>query len=338
MVLLELFTSEGCSSCPPADLLLEQLTGGELAAGVEVVPLSFHVDYWNHLGWRDPYSNADYSRRQESYAAVLGSDVFTPQLVVDGEAQLVGSDRREALAAIERAAKRPRASVEVARVADPQAAPRKTAWKIAIDAGPVTQRPALTYLFVAVTEDGLASSVARGENAGKTLRHVGVVRVLRPLGRVWLDQDGRGDPRRDHRPRSLLAGRSSPRRGVAGRRPERARSRKRARFILTLRRRRIGQPRIRARAAPSGVRSAHDDGKRLETAQHRGLAPLRRSRAEAQAREAPEQRGDRGSSLESRQVGAGAEVMAEPEGEMRVRLARHVEASGIGEVLGVVIG
>ena len=191
MVLLELFTSEGCSSCPPADRLLEQLSGDELVADVEVVPLSFHVDYWNHLGWRDPYSNADFSRRQESYAAVLGSDVFTPQLVVDGEAQLVGSDRREALAALARAAKRPRASVEVARVADPQAPPRKVAWKIAIDAGSLPQRPALSYLFLSVTEDGLASSVARGENAGKTLRHVGVVRVLRPLGRVWLDETGK---------------------------------------------------------------------------------------------------------------------------------------------------
>jgi hypothetical protein len=191
MVLLELFTSEGCSSCPPADRLLEDLSGGELAKGVEIVPLSFHVDYWNHLGWRDPYSRAEFSRRQESYAAVLSSDVFTPQLVVDGEAQLVGSDRREALAAIGRAAKRPRASVEMARINDPQAPPRKAAWKVAIDASSLVQRPALTYLFVAVTEDGLASSVARGENAGRTLRHVGVVRALRPLGRLWLDEDGK---------------------------------------------------------------------------------------------------------------------------------------------------
>jgi hypothetical protein len=191
MILLELFTSEGCSSCPPADRLLEQLAGDDLVVDVEVVPLSFHVDYWNHLGWRDPYSNADFSRRQESYAAVLGSDVFTPQLVVDGGAQLVGSDRREALAAIARMAKHPRASVEVARVADPQAPPRKSAWKVAIDAGALAQRPPSTYLFVALTEDGLASSVARGENAGKMLRHVGVVRVLRPLGRIWLDQDGK---------------------------------------------------------------------------------------------------------------------------------------------------
>ena len=191
MVLLELFTSEGCSSCPPADRLLEQLAGGELVADVEIVPLSFHVDYWNHLGWRDPYSRADFSRRQERYSAVLSSHVFTPQLVVDGNEQLLGSDRREALAAIARAAKRPQASVEVERVVDPQAPPRKAAWKVAIDAGSLAQRPSSTYLFVAVTEDGLASSVARGENAGRTLQHVGVVRALKPLGRVWLDQSGK---------------------------------------------------------------------------------------------------------------------------------------------------
>ena len=129
--------------------------------------------------------------RRATAAILRRADVFTPQLVVDGEAQLVGSDRREALAAIARAAKRPRASVEVARVADPQAPPRKAAWKVAIDAGSLTQRPPSTYLFVALTEDGLASSVARGENAGQTLRHVGVVRALRPLGRIWLDQDGK---------------------------------------------------------------------------------------------------------------------------------------------------
>ncbi len=191
LVLLELFTSEGCSSCPPADRLLEELAGGELVAGVDVAPLSFHVDYWNHLGWRDPYSRADFSRRQESYAATLGADVFTPQLVIDGETQFVGSDRREALATIARAGARPRAALELEGIADPQAPPLKSAWRIAIDAGSLRQRPATPHLFVAVTEDDLASSVSRGENAGRTLRHVGVVRSLRPLGRVWFDQSGR---------------------------------------------------------------------------------------------------------------------------------------------------
>jgi hypothetical protein len=190
-ILLELFTSEGCSSCPPADLLLEELAGGELAAGVEIVPLSLHVDYWNHLGWRDPYSSADFSRRQESYSGTLRSDsVFTPQLVIDGESQVVGSDRRGALQAIERAARRPRASVVLEQIDDAQAPPRRSSWRVSLDAHSLAPRPPATYLFVAVTEDGLASSVSRGENTGRTLRHVAVVRRLRALGRAWLDERG----------------------------------------------------------------------------------------------------------------------------------------------------
>jgi hypothetical protein len=189
-VLLELFTSEGCSSCPPADRLLEELAGGKLVDGVEIVPLSLHVDYWNHLGWRDPYSSADFSQRQDSYAASLSSDVFTPQLVVDGSAQVVGSDRREALATIARAAKVARAAVKIETADGAAAAPLRAAWRVTVDAAPLVKRPPLTYLFVAVTEDGLQSSVAHGENAGKTLHHTGVVRTLRPLGRVWLDQRG----------------------------------------------------------------------------------------------------------------------------------------------------
>ena len=105
-VLVELFTSQGCSSCPPADRLL-----GELPAavdGVQVLPLAFHVDYWDDLGWRDPFSSADWTARQNGYARSLGAGrIYTPQLVVQGSADVVGSDRGGAVELIRRAAHPP---------------------------------------------------------------------------------------------------------------------------------------------------------------------------------------------------------------------------------------
>ena len=94
-VVLELFTSQGCSSCPPADALL-----GRLAQRPEVIALAWHVDYWNHLGWRDPYASRQATERQKAYSSQLGIDVFTPALVVDGANIVVGSRQREVDAAI----------------------------------------------------------------------------------------------------------------------------------------------------------------------------------------------------------------------------------------------
>src|SRR5713226_4713153 len=92
-VVVELFTSEGCSSCPPADELLSRLRQQTSAQGVEVIPLGFHVDYWNFQGWRDRFSSADYSKRQEQYAQKLHLEgPYTPQMVVDGGTQFVGND------------------------------------------------------------------------------------------------------------------------------------------------------------------------------------------------------------------------------------------------------
>src|SRR6201993_5144283 len=113
-VLVELFTSEGCSSCPPADALLERLDRSQRASGADLIVLSEHVDYWNDIGWRDPYSSHEYSERQSAYAAQFGlGSIYTPQMIVDGHFEFVGSDERRAKQAIESATKVMKAPVSL---------------------------------------------------------------------------------------------------------------------------------------------------------------------------------------------------------------------------------
>jgi hypothetical protein len=167
-LLLELFTSQGCSSCPPADAVLR-----ELATHQDLLPLAFHVDYWNNLGWHDPYSDVAFSRRQRDYVKALKADqVYTPQMVVNGSTEFVGSDRTRARDRIDLALKQPvQATVTLSQEEkkDPSSV---------VFAYEVSRAPQGSVLNVAVVERGLVSEVKRGENRGQTLRHENVVRAF----------------------------------------------------------------------------------------------------------------------------------------------------------------
>jgi len=170
-VLLELFTSEGCSSCPPADKLLQKLDRAQPVDGADLIVLSEHVDYWNHLGWADPYSSAEFSKRQQNYASLLDSDVYTPQLVIDGRKQVVGSDRAAVDRAIEDSLRSPKIPVVV------NAKREANGLEVHIEVSPIPgNKPASVYLVLAA--DQARSHVMRGENAGRELEHVAVVQSL----------------------------------------------------------------------------------------------------------------------------------------------------------------
>ena len=116
-IIVELFTSEGCSSCPPADAVLAELESKQPVANANIIALGEHVDYWNYLGWSDPYSAAIFGERQQAYAQSLNSNTYTPQMVVDGKAEFVGSNTSKALAAIAKAASEPKAKLEIIKIA-----------------------------------------------------------------------------------------------------------------------------------------------------------------------------------------------------------------------------
>jgi hypothetical protein len=172
-VLVELFTSEGCSSCPPADRLLIELKQKQPVPNAQVIALGQHVDYWNYIGWTDRFSSAQFTARQQRYADKLNDGPYTPQMVIDGTTSLVGNDANGVSRAISRAA----ASVKPVLVELFQSGDQV---QIRLR-GLASSSP---EVFFALVEDDLESQVRAGENNGVTLHHVAVTRELRSLGRA----------------------------------------------------------------------------------------------------------------------------------------------------------
>lgn len=173
-VVIELFTSQGCSSCPPADRLLSKLSRDRKLAG-RVIPLSFHVDYWNHIGWTDPFSAKAWSQRQQGYAKAFKSNrIYTPQLVISGTTEVVGSNESGVRRLIDQAlAAEPAGKVVLSAEADGDG-------RLKVKAGARLGRAASgpLDLWVAVYETGLTTPVGAGENASLTLHDDYVVRRL----------------------------------------------------------------------------------------------------------------------------------------------------------------
>jgi len=182
-VIVELFTSEGCSSCPPADALLKRLSEQQPVEGAQVIALEEHVDYWNNLGWADPFSSNAFSQRQDEYARSFGSgSVYTPQMIVDGQFELVGSRGTQARGTIQKAAALPKLEVRLTPI--PNSAPEKPGVEVRIANPNAVQLRHAPELWVAITETNLQSDVKAGENSGEVLKHAAVVRSLRNAGTV----------------------------------------------------------------------------------------------------------------------------------------------------------
>jgi hypothetical protein len=178
-VLVELFTSEGCSDCPPADALLARLDSTQFVPGAQAIVLSEHVTYWDHQGWRDPFSLEEMTSRQEQYVHRFGLDSsYTPQMVVDGATQLVGNNAQAMSRAVAIAAAAPKKTLEI----------RSANWASGTVLFSVRgAEDSSTRLVAALAEDATHAEVSRGENAGRTLHHVAVVRVMKEFGSDALD-------------------------------------------------------------------------------------------------------------------------------------------------------
>jgi hypothetical protein len=172
-VLVELFTSEGCSSCPPADQLLRELDARQDVPGAHILVLSEHVDYWNHLGWRDTFSSPAWTARQEHYATLLrDGQVYTPEAVIDGAHAVVGSDAEALRGQIAAAAHAKKQPLSIA----------SAEWQgnnvlVTFTGGPYPN----STIYAVLADERARSQVSAGENAGHAIEHVAVARLLVPV-------------------------------------------------------------------------------------------------------------------------------------------------------------
>ena len=180
-VVVELFTSEGCSSCPPADALLAKLSEQQPVANAEVIALEEHVDYWNDLGWMDPFSSREWTTRQSIYAGPLGNgNPYTPQMVIDGKAELVGSNAGKARQLIQQSAGEEKAQVSLTQSSSAKSG--SADFTVKVGQLPRSAKGDTAEVWLAVTETSLHSAVSRGENAGEDLHHAAVVRTMQRIG------------------------------------------------------------------------------------------------------------------------------------------------------------
>jgi hypothetical protein len=187
-VIVELFTSEGCSSCPPADALLAKLEEAQPISGAQIIAVEEHVDYWDSLGWKDPYSSFEWTMRQQQYSEAFGSgSIYTPQMVVDGRVEFVGSRGRQAEKEVLQAARTAKTEV----IVTPDKPPTDGTPQFAIRVGRLTGGASgdTAEVWLGVTESKLQSAVTRGENAGENLRHISVLRSLKKIGKAELNKD-----------------------------------------------------------------------------------------------------------------------------------------------------
>ncbi len=178
-VFLELFTSEGCSSCPPADKLLAELDRNQPLPGANLIVLSEHVDYWNRQGWSDPFSSPGFTARQEMYASRLGvSEIYTPQLVVDGTRSVVGSNWPKVKNALNESLRDSKIPLSVTAEQNNEGPKNNAIVHVSIGGAPAEPR---AHIYLVLARDRAQSQVSRGENAGRSLSHVAVAYSLKEI-------------------------------------------------------------------------------------------------------------------------------------------------------------